>query len=292
MIIAETGLEQVLKTLGKLRPEELEVVEKQLTYEKHKPKISPLPKTLLEDERFLISFDDYLALSDEEGEELKLMAYEKYGDWIYRELAERRAKWMLICKGEIVEWSPTLDDYPSREKRHAIGRQMGYAPWTFIANPVIEESYWAAVADNDFYPSLSIALGAANWNEEDVIKKGLKFDADFDTGSGNIMLDYTLMRSRNIIENQYGKETESGKHLGRPFQCYVLPIQVAITDETEKVVSKLMSAISIRNWQQSPLCLVNPVRKALVGRNLLYELPLRVELDGGNRTTKILSQSQ
>jgi hypothetical protein len=186
----------------------------------------------------LISFEDYLALSDEEGEELKLMAYEKYRDWIYHELAERRARWMLICKGEIVEWSPTLDDYPSREKRHAIGRQMGYAPWTFIANPVIEESYWAAVADNDFYPSLSIAFGAENWNKEDIIKKGLKFDADFDTGSGNIMLDY------------------------------------------------------IRNWQQSPLCLVNPVCKALVGRNLLYELPLRVELDGSNRTTKILTASE
>jgi len=235
MISAETGLEQVLQTLGKLDLEDLEVVEKQLTREKNKPKSFSAPKSLLEDERFLISFDDYLALSDDEGEELKLMAYEKYRDWIDRELAKRRARWMLICGGKTIEWSPKLDDYPSRKKRHTIGRQMGYAPWTFIANPIIEESYWAAISDNDFYPSVSVAFGAENWNQEDVMKKGLQFDTDLDTGSGNIMLDYGLMRSKNIIENS--------------------------------------------------------VRKALVGRNLLYEFPLRIELDGGERTTKILAAS-
>jgi hypothetical protein len=94
--------------------------------------VLPSPKTLLEDERYLISFEDYLALSDKEGEELKLMAYEKYRDWIYRELAERHARWMLICGGKIIEWSPKLDDYPSHEKMDAIGKQIGYAPWTLL----------------------------------------------------------------------------------------------------------------------------------------------------------------
>jgi hypothetical protein len=277
--------------LSKLRPEELEIVEKQVTREKNKPKSFSTPKTLLEDEKYLISFDDYLALSDEEGEELKLTAYEKYRDWIYRELAKRRAQWILICGGKIIEWSPKLDDYPSREKRHAIGRQMGYAPWIFIANPVIEESYWAAIPDNDFYPSVSVGFGAVNWNQQDIMQKGIQFDTDLDTGSGNVILDYASLRSKNIVENQYGKESESGLHLGRSNQCYILPIQVMITDETEKAISKTMSAICVRNWQQSPFCLVNPFRKALVGRNLLYEFPLCIELDGGKRTTKILAVS-
>ncbi len=177
MAAVQTDVEQIWQTIDALPSESREIILSRLKSAKANDKIFSSPQTLLEDERFLISFDDYLALSDEEGEELKLLAYEKYRDWIYHELAKRRARWMLICKGEIIEWSPTLDDYPSREKRHAIGRQMAYAPWTFIANPVIEESYWAAISDNDF-------------------------------------------------------------------------------------------------------------------KNLLYELPLRVELDGGNRTTKILSQAQ
>lgn len=291
MAAVQADVEQIWQTIDALPSESREIILSRLKNAKTNDRVFSSPQTLLEDERFLISFDDYLALSDEKGEELKLMAYEKYRDWIYRELAERRARWMLICGGKIIEWSPTLDDYPSREKKYAIGRQMGHAPWTFIANPVIEESYWAAVSDNDFYPSLSIAFGAENWNEEDIIKKGLKFDADLDTGSGNIMLDYSLMRSKNIIENQYGKDTESGKHLGLLYKCYILPVQIGITDATGKVTSKIFSAICIRDWQHSPLCFVNPVRKALVGRNLLYEFPLRIELDGGARITKILAVS-
>jgi len=292
MAAVQTDVEQVWQTLDALPSAGREIILARLANKSTRDSVFASPKTLLEDERFLISFEDYLALSDEDGEKLKLLAYEKYQHWIYDELAKRRARWMLVCGGEIIEWSPTLNDYPAREKRHSIGRQMGYAPWTFIANPVSEESYWAALPDNDFYPTISIAFGAENWSLEDVMKKGLEFDADLDTGSGNMMLDYSLMRSKNILENQYGQETESGKHLGFSYSCYVLPVQVAITDETEKITSKVISAVCVRNWQQSSFCLVNPLRKALVGRDLLVKLSLRVELDGGNRTTKILTKSE
>jgi hypothetical protein len=292
MIIAETGLEQVLKTLGKLRPEELEVVEKQLTHEKAKPKVSSSPKTLLEDERYLISFEDYLALSDEEGEELQLLAYEKYRNWIYQELAKRRARWMIVCGGKIIEWSSRLNDYPSEEKMDAIGKQFGYAPFVFIANPVIEESYWTALPEDDFYPTLSITLGAANWDETELIKKGLKIDADFDTGSTDVLCDYNHLREMSIIKSQLAKRTQSGYHMGQHFSCYVVPVQIALTDEARTPRSKTISIICVRNWQLSSLFWVNPLRKVLAGRNLLLEFPLRVELNGRDRTTKILTESE
>lgn len=133
-----TNLEPVLQTLYKLRPEELAMVEKQIANKKSKLKASLQIKTLLDDENYLITFDEYLALSDQEGEELKLGAYEKYRDWIDRELAKRRARWMIICGGKIIQWSPTLDDYPSGEKLVTLGKQLGYALWVFIANPLIE----------------------------------------------------------------------------------------------------------------------------------------------------------
>jgi hypothetical protein len=192
MTAVQTDVEQVWQTVDALSPAGREIILARLANKKTNDRIFSPPKTLLEDERFLISFEDYLALSDEEGEKLKLLAYEKYQNWIYDELARRRARWLLVCGGEIIAWSPTLDDYPARDKRHSIGKQLGYAPWTFIANPVIEESYWAALPDTDFYPTISIAFGAENWSQEDVIKKGIKFDADLDTGSGNIMLDYYM----------------------------------------------------------------------------------------------------
>lgn len=291
MTAVQTDVEQVWQTLDALPPASREIILARLASKKANDRIFTPPKTLLEDERFLISFEDYLALSDEEGEKLKLLAYEKYQYWIYYELASRRARWMLVCGGKIIEWSSKLDDYPSNEKREALGKQIGYAPWTFIANPVIEETYWAAVAADDFYPSVSITVGAKSCEEEKITQAGLQFDADLDTGSGNIILDYSLIRSKNIIENQYGKIAESGKHLGFPYTCHVLPVKIAIIDESGKLTSRIMSAYCVRNWGQSPFCFVNPIRKALVGRSLLYEFPLRVELDGGNRTTKILTAS-
>ena len=64
-----------------------------------------------------------------------------------------------------------------------------------------------------------------------------------------------------------------------------------MVDETGAMTSTTLPALCVRNWKQSPLCLVNPFRKALVGRNLLLELLLRVELDGRNRTTRTLAES-
>lgn len=291
MAAIQTDVEQVWRTLDALPPAGREIILARLTSKKANDKTFSPPQTLLEDERFLISFEDYLALTDEEGDKLKLLAYQEYQNWIYDELARRRARWMLICGREIIESSPTLNDYPSQEKMDAIGRQLGYAPWTFIANPVIEESYWSALRDNDFYPTLSITVGAASWSKDELHEKGFKIDSDFDTGAGDMMLDYSQMRVMNIVESQLGKRIEYGRHLGQAFGCHVLLVQLAVTNEAGKIISKTLSAVCVRNWGQSPLSFVNPFRKALVGRNLLYEFPLRVELDGGMRTTKILAAS-
>jgi len=291
MMIAETDLEQVLETLSKLDPEELEVVEKQLTREKNKPKSFSTPRTLLEDEKFLISFEDYLALSEDECDEIQLNAYEKYRDWIYHELEKRRAQWMLVCGGKIIESSPSLDDYPTDEKMFALGRQLGYAPLVFIANPVIEESYWVALPKDDFYLNLSITIGAADWNEAELKENGITMDADFDTGAASIWFDYYKLLAKNIIRRQRFKRTHAGYHFGRTYNCYALPVQIATVDETGKIISNIVSVLCVLNWQQSPFCMINPSRDALVGRKMLLNFPIRIELNGPNRSTKIFAET-
>lgn len=91
------------------------------------------------------------------------------------------------------------------------------------------------------------------------------------------------------IESQPTNRALAGYHLGRRYECYVLPVQIAIIDEAGQMKSKVLPVVCVRNWQQSALCLVNPFRKALVDRNLLLELSLHIELDGANRATKILA---
>ncbi len=229
MAAVQADVEQVWQTIDALPSEGRKIILSRLTSAKTNEKVSHSPKTLLEDERFLIPFEDYLALSDNERDEIQSGAYEKYGSWIDEKLEQLRAQWMLLCGGKLIEWSAKLQDYPSDEKMHALGKQLGYAPLVFVANLHIEESLWAALPRDDFYPSLTVTIGATDWDQADLSKKG---------------------------------------------------------------ITKVISVICVRNWQHSSLCLVNPARKALVGRNLLYEFPLRVELDGGARITKILAVSE
>jgi hypothetical protein len=137
MMSTQIDLEQILQTLDKLRPDELWLVEEHIANLKKRNQRFFPPKTLLDDDAFLISFDDYLALSDEARDDIQLYAYDKYRSWIDGELARRHARGMIVCGGKIIEWFPKLDDYPSDEKMEAIGMQFGYAPFVFIANPVI-----------------------------------------------------------------------------------------------------------------------------------------------------------
>lgn len=143
---AQVGLEQILQTLDKLRPDELWLVEQHIANLKKRNQRSFPLKTLIDDETFLIPFDDYLALSDDARDNIQLYAYDKYRSWIDEELAQRDARWMLVCGGKILEWSPKLEGYPSDEKMEAIGMQSGYAPFVFMANPLIEESSGVALA--------------------------------------------------------------------------------------------------------------------------------------------------
>jgi hypothetical protein len=105
------------------------------------------------------------------------------------------------------------------------------------------------------------------------------------------MLDYDSLLQRKIIDRQPVDQTNEGSHLERKFKFHIAPVTIGIIDETGQTVSISTSVSCVRNWRQSPFCLVNAFRKALVGRGLLLKLPLRVELNGQDRSTKVFSIS-
>jgi len=144
MAVINADVEQIWQTIESLPPEGREVIWARLANAEANNGDSSSPKTLLEDERFLIPFEDYLALSDDELDEIQIAAYKNYHDWIDHELALRHAKWILVCGGKIVESSKVLDDYPSDDKMYSVGKQLGSAPFVFMASPFTEESLWVA----------------------------------------------------------------------------------------------------------------------------------------------------
>ena len=146
----QANLNQVLQVLEQLSPQEMAVVEERLAARKRSNGTDP-PADV-----FALPFADYLALPDEEREAVQLRAYQSHQAWIDAELERQKAEWLLVCGGEVVEASPTLRDYPSREKLMSLGQRMGCVPFVFVREPLVEESAWSVLAGNDVYPTLRI----------------------------------------------------------------------------------------------------------------------------------------
>jgi hypothetical protein len=154
-------LEQLLETMDDFAPDELDLIEKRLTQAREKKdggaRSAALPAATRD--IFAITFDEYLAMSDEERDAIQEEAYAYYLDWIDQTLKQHQAKWILVCGRKVIESGPTWRNYPTDEKLQVIGEQYGLIPFVFAAAPMIEESDWAALPrKNDFYPSLPIIV--------------------------------------------------------------------------------------------------------------------------------------
>lgn len=167
MPIMEVDLNQVLKVLEQLSPQERVLVRERLAAQQATEKVC------LSTDVFSLSFDDYLALSDEEREPIQLRAYQAHQTWIDMELEQRGAEWLIVCGGEIFESSSTLRDYPSREKLMRIGKQRRRVPFVFVRESLVEESGWSALEDNDCYPTVRLTIAALSTGMENLLAAGI-----------------------------------------------------------------------------------------------------------------------
>jgi hypothetical protein len=284
MPLLEVGLDQVLKVLDQLSPEDLAVVQERLEERKNRAANAPCAP----DDVFALRFDDYIARSDDERETVQLRAYQEHQAWIDTELERRGAEWLLVCGGEVLDASASLKDYPSREKLMDIGARRGCVPFVFVREPLVEEAAWSSLEDDDVYPTVDLTLAAMGTARQDLSATGVSVVADFDTGSPGLFVDFDQMLARKVISVQPIDQAHFRPHLGRLYRFHVMPLLVGVNDETGACAIRHFSVLCVRDWAHSPMCRVNPQREALAGRNLLLEFPLRIELDGQTRTTRVL----
>ena len=281
---SEARLSNALNVLRQLSPEELAVIEERLAAQKQ-IKEQPAPDDAAD--LFGLPFAHYLALSDKERDAIALRAYQTLRTWIDAKLEERKAEWILVCGGEVIESSPTLQNYPSREKLMQTGQQRGLVPFVFVRGPLIEESGWSVLPRGDFYPTIRLSIAAAGTSTEHLPNTGIELTADFDSGSPGLFMNYDLMMTHQIVDNQPIDQPHLSAHLGQAYRFHILPLLIGVRSEDGTVTAREFSVLCVRNWRLSPLCLINPNREALAGRNLLIEIPLRLELDGAKRTTRV-----
>jgi hypothetical protein len=132
----ELNLDQIFHLLEQLSPEELAKVQEWLAARRRAAQVPSPPAWELPS----LAFDRYLALPDAERELLQLRAYRVNRARILSELETRRAGWLLVCNGEVLSASPSLQESPSRERLLQIGRERGQVPFLFAREPPAGEA--------------------------------------------------------------------------------------------------------------------------------------------------------
>jgi hypothetical protein len=183
----------------------------------------------------------------------------------------------------------SLDELPSKQEIYQIAEQQGFAPFVFVKDALVEEhstSRWALIGRDDYYPTVTIFVVAGNCADEPLLECGKQLNADFDTGSPVIFLDLTTVEDVGIDVSRHIEI--SGMHLRRAYD-YIMPkVKIGVKTKQSNIKSSIFIVRAVLDWENSPFCLVNPQRAALVGRNILLKLQLKTLLDGKCKTSEIL----
>ncbi len=276
------SFETIIESIDALSQAELDALQARISRSRQKQ--APAAKRGDERSVFEIPYDEYARFSNQEREDLQWRVYREHHEWAETELKTRRAQWMIVCGGKIVEFSRTLDNFPTQEKLQAFGKEHGFIPFMFVPKPLIEESTWSALGEDDFYPTLTFSVAGKNQEGSTTI------NADLDTGSPHLFVDYDQLLEADAIDFRPNAEAFIQQHLGEYYRFHIMPLQVAIMDESGNYFMQRVHAYCVRDWQKSSLCLVNPNRQALAGRNVLLKFPVKVELDGKKKTTRVLGK--
>lgn len=146
--LSSEQIESVLKALSKV-----DVVSSTI----HNTKKSFLSDNL--DGITRLSFDQYLALPIEQRHSLVLELQRRNWHTIQSELKKRNAQWMLVCGGSVLKSSASWEKYPSEKEIKELGYQKNKVPLVFVQNPLIEETAWSSLPNDDWYPTLPVYFG-------------------------------------------------------------------------------------------------------------------------------------
>ena len=84
---------------------------------------------------FAVSFNAYDAMSVDERLDLQGRAWNIHGTNLLQEMNNRRAAWMLVVGGRVLEVGDSLDNYPTDERISALGATHDLVPFTFTKPP-------------------------------------------------------------------------------------------------------------------------------------------------------------
>lgn len=232
-----------------------------------------------------MSFEQYLALPIEQRHSLALELQKRNWHAIQPELQKQNAQWMLVCGGSVLKFSASWEELPTDEEIQEIGYQQNKVPMVFVQNPLIEETAWSPLPNDDWYPTIPVYFGRAQWDDEQLVQHGLFMIGDFDTGAPFILANHDTLIQERILDLELVRNPFLGSHLGRAYAFFISELRIGVADEDGNVKSAPVQCRCVMNWAGSPICHVNPQRQALVGRNIILTLALQLNLNGAKKST-------
>jgi len=229
---------------------------------------------------FDMSIEDVERLSPSEYAELLKYVYEMCKEEIEDVFRKNpQAMELVICDGKVIHISK---EPVSRETIERLVHEHE-KPCFIISRPIpIEEARWTRL-DDDYYPSIEVFLGGAEWPDGQVIERGVNVACDFDTGCPTYFLDERL--GERFVVPPMVLEWRRGSHLNRSFIYFYREVKIGVRDEEGAVRCKRVNVAFIVDWHDSPFVLINPTRAGLIGRKIMFDLSMRVTLDPIRRVT-------
>ncbi len=227
---------------------------------------------------FHMTFEEFLAHDDNTSEQIKLNAWRMKKDWFFQESKKYNWKWLIYCGDQILKASNVVSQFPSENEIENFGKEYNKIPFLFVAPPTIEE-----IGENesiskernqvfDFYPTLPLTI---HCSDDDIID----FVGDFDTGSNN-----TICSSDIISVSRLNPILESS-HLNNSYKYSVKLVKLILKNQKAKRITHNLPIYIVLNWEKSPFVQLNPNRVALIGRDILRNIEMKVVIDTVKKKT-------
>lgn len=252
-----------------------------------------LNENLSETNPFTIEFAEFMALNIKEKDTFADKAENMARKAINKEFSRGKI-WVLFCgyHNEVAASAEDFSEIPSEDEILKVAHRLNRAPYQFTQH-LQTEDHWTTCATNislKDYPTISLIMDG-----HDIV-------SHFDTGCPFSLFSYEYLRENNIVgpASQFTKEIRNGFP---PYRIALLKDIVAIikSQKSGQTLKVIINGKAIREWMDSSysrLCTEEcardtnhnpgdlcPLRRALIGRNILVDNKLSLVLDGENHLT-------
>ena len=115
---------------------------------------------------FEISTAERSSMTPEELIALYDSLLEEHGRLI-RESLGKGSRYIVLCNGKVVYAS---NREPSDEEVRNLEKNLGKVCYV-LTEDLIEESCWSPIGDGDYYPTIDLFIGGAQWVEDEVFRR-------------------------------------------------------------------------------------------------------------------------